>query len=95
MPCIKDSVTGLLIWHSGLLKSAPICKDLHIFIKLSSLREFFPEDPDTFIKIAYLIAIVVVGTLAASICKTLIYCMIHRIDDSLQIGSIASIHIIQ
>ena len=95
VPCIKDSVAGLLERHSGLLESAPVCQHLGVFVKLAGLGNLLPEDPYTFIKISYLISVVVVCSPAAAVCKTLVDCMVNRIDYSWHVGGVSCVHVVK
>lgn len=77
------------------LETAPICQDLYIFIKSARLCEFLAKDPYAFVKISHLIAVVMVGPPAATVCKSLIQSIIQSIDHSRDIRRVACIHIIQ
>ena len=95
VPCVQNPVAGLLIRHPDLLKTGPIGEGRDVVVELSSLRKWLAKDPYTFIEVPDLIAVVVIRTLAASVCKTLVQSMIHGIYYLVKICRIAGGEIVE
>ena len=94
MPAVQNLVPAVNERKPGLLKATPVFKHLHILISLAGRRYLVTEQPHSPVKFPYLIPVMVVRSLTASVSETLVYGMVHYVYDLLDIRRIAGIGII-
>ena len=94
MPAVENLVPSIHKRQTSLLKSAPVFQDLHIFIKLAGSGKLVTEQPHALVQFPYLIAVMVVRTLAAAIGEPLVYRMVKCHENLVEIAFVASVVII-